>query len=194
MCFFVQLYFTATSVIFTDINIIIGYGLINRVPGGFYMQEREMKKVADSETELVHILFPKTLNQYNRLYGGQLMEWMDELAGVVARRHCGMNVVTAAVDSMDFKAGAYIGDTIYILGKMTYVGTTSMEIRLDTFVEDLKTGERTLTNTAYFVCVAVDENMRPTPVPGLELVTDEERAEWEAGERRTKMRKERNGR
>ena len=65
-----------------------------------------------------------------------------------------------------------------------------MEVRVDTFVETID-GKRSLVNRAYIVMVALDENEMPTPVPGLILETDEERAEWEAGLKRSQLRKQR---
>ena len=120
--------------------------------------ERQEKRVSDSCTEQVHILFPANLNHTDRLYGGQLLAWLDEIAAVVAARHSMSGVVTASIDRLDFKAGASRGDTVYIRGFLTYVGRTSMEVRLDSYVEDMKDGKRRLINTAFFVMVAVDEN------------------------------------
>ncbi len=147
------------------------------------------KRVSDSITEQVHILTQGSLNGYRRLFGGQLMSWIDVVAAVVARRHSGKNVTTAVVDMLEFKAPAYANDTIFILGKITYVGRTSMEVKVMVYVEELN-GERKLINTAYVVMVALDENERPTPVPGLILETDEEREEYENAKLRRKRRME----
>ena len=80
--------------------------------------------------------------------------------------------------------------SMILRGKMTYVGRTSMEIKVDSYVERLN-GDRKLVNTAYLVMVALDENHQPVEVPRLLLETDEERAEWEAGKRRQELRKQR---
>ena len=118
------------------------------------------------------------------------MEWIDILAGVVARRHSGHDVTTAAVDNLQFKAPAHVGDTMALVGQITHIGHTSMEVRVDTFVEGLD-GEKHLVNTAYLVLVALDDQGQPTPVPPLLLETEEERREWEAGIRRYNLRKQR---
>ena len=144
------------------------------------------KRIKDSITEQVHILTQANLNGYRRLFGGQLMSWMDIVAAVTARRHSERNVTTAVVDMLEFKAPAYANDTICIIGKITYVGNTSMEVKVDVYVEEL-THERRLINTAYFVMVALDENEKPTKVPGIILETEEEKIEYE----KAKMRKER---
>lgn len=150
----------------------------------------EAKKVKDSLTEHVEILMPGHINGYKRLFGGQLMEWIDIVAGVVAKRHSNRNVTTASVDNLQFKAPAYANSTIVLKGKITYVGTTSMEIKVDTFVENLD-GTQNAINHAYLVLVALDENDNPVEVPGLTVETEEEIAEWEGGIRRAKLRKKR---
>ena len=152
------------------------------------MSERICKHAAESCTEQVQILMPEHINGYKRLFGGRLMEWIDIVAGVVARRHSGCNVTTAAIDNLQFEGAAHVNNTIVLQGRVTYVGNTSMEVRVDSFVEHLD-GSRTKVNRAYLVMVALDENEKPTTVPGLILETDEDRAEWEAGEIRDALRK-----
>ena len=147
------------------------------------------KRVSDSFTEQVHILSQANLNGYSRLFGGQLMGWIDVVAAVVARRHSGRNVTTAVVDMLQFQAPAYANDTLLILGKITYAGRTSMEVKVTVYVEELS-GERKLINTAYVVMVALDENERPTEVPGLILETEEERTEYENAKLRKARRME----
>ncbi len=148
------------------------------------------KKVSDSKTEQIQILMPEHINGFNRLFGGKLMEWIDVVAAVVARRHSGCNVTTASVDNLQFKSAAYVNSTIFLSGQITYVGTTSMEVRVTTYVEKLN-GIRHMINRAYLVLVALDENDHPVPIPGIILETDEERLEWEAGEKRRELRKQR---
>ena len=150
----------------------------------------EQKRVSDSLTEQVQIIMPSHSNGVNRLFGGQLVEWIDVVASVVARRHSGCNVTTAAIDNLQFKEGAYINNTLVLIGRITYVGKTSMEIRVDTYVEDV-TGIRKVVNRAYLVMVAIGNNGAPTEVPKLILETESEKAEWEAGERRHALRCER---
>jgi len=149
------------------------------------------KRVTDSITEQVHIVMPSHISGTNRLFGGQLLAWIDEVSAVTARRHSGCNVITAAIDNLQFKSAVYINNILVLIGRVTYVGTTSMEVRVDTYVEDHLTGTRKVVNRAYLVMVALDENENPTEVPRLILETEAERAEWEAGLRRYQLRKER---
>lgn len=118
------------------------------------------------------------------------MEWIDEIAGLVAIRHSQSNVITASVDNLKFIRGAFQNDLIVLIGKLTYVGHTSMEIRVDTYVESLD-GIRRPINRAYLILVAVDKDGVPQEVPRLQIVTESERAEWEAGKRRKEMRTQR---
>lgn len=148
------------------------------------------KRVSDSKTEQVQWVSQSDLNGYKRLFGGKLMQWIDIVAGVTARRHSGKNVTTLMVDSLQFKEAAYANDLIVIIGKVTYVGRTSMEVCVRSYVEE-QDGMRRLINTAYFVMVALDENEKPTEVPGLILESEEEKMEWEFAKKRNEMRKNR---
>ena len=140
------------------------------------------KKVADSQTEQTYLMRPKYLNGYGKLFGGQLMGWIDEIASIVAMRHSESEITTAAIDNLNFKESASVDDVIVLRGKITHVGRTSMEVRVDTYVESRR---------AYVVMVAVDDCQHPIPVPGLLVETEAEKAEWEGGEKRYALRKQR---
>lgn len=117
------------------------------------------------------------------------MQWIDVVAGVVARRHADSDVLTAAVDHLEFLAPAHLDDIVTLLGRVTYVGTTSMEVCVDTYVERRSAGnERIHVNRAFLTMVAVDSERKPHIVPMLELLTDEERADFEAGRKRREAR------
>lgn len=150
----------------------------------------EAKPARLSRTVQTQIVLNEHINGAGRLFGGRLMEWIDIVAAVAARRHSGRNVTTASVDTLSFKAPAYLNDTVSIEGVVTCTGHTSMEVRVDTYVEALD-GQRSMINRAYLVLVALDEQGHPTPVPPLLAETDEEKAEQEAGLRRTALRKQR---
>lgn len=149
------------------------------------------KRVSESITEQVHIVMPSHISGTNRLFGGQLLAWIDEVSAVTARRHCEHDVTTAAIDNLQFKAGVHINNILLLVGRVTYVGNTSMEIRVDTYVENHLTGTRKVVNRAYLVMVALDEEEKPTEVPHLLLETEAERGEWEAGLRRKQLRNDR---
>lgn len=153
-------------------------------------QNDNYKKVSDSIVETVRIVRPNHLNGANRLFGGILMQWIDEVAGIVAKRHAMTNVITASVDNLTFVRGAFQNEMVVIVGKLTWVGTSSMEVMVETYVENIKR-ERKLINKAYLVMVSIDENDNPVKVPRLTLDTEEQKVEWENAEIRRMIRKER---
>ena len=147
------------------------------------------KRASESCTEQVQILFSADMNGAKRLFGGKLMAWIDVVAAVTARRHSGKNVSTAYVDSVQFLGAAYADDTLVLRGCVTYTGNTSMEVKVETYVEELD-GTKRMVNTAYVVLVALDEMEKPTPVPPLLIETEEERKLWEEAKKRCALRKE----
>lgn len=151
---------------------------------------RAVKKVEASLTEQQYLICPAHINHYGRLFGGNLLSWIDELAGIVAIRHSGANVTTAAIDNLQFKAPAYAGDMVVLQGMVTYVGRTSMEVRIDTYRES-PDGTREMINRAYIDMVAIDDDGHPTEVPDLLVETDEQRQEYEAAKKRKQMRQQR---
>jgi len=151
--------------------------------------ERRDKSAAESRVETFHIIMPENMNGSGRLFGGSLMCWIDEVAGLVGRRHAQMNVTTGTVENLKFLRGAYLQDIIVITGRVTYVGNTSMEVKVETFVEATG-GERELINRAYLTMVGIDENDRPCRLPRLILETEEDKTEWEKAEKRRQIRQE----
>lgn len=147
----------------------------------------DKREVSESIVETVHMVRPNHLNASGRLFGGVLMQWIDEVAGLVAKRHTRMNVTTASVDNLKFLHGAYQRDVIVIRGKATYVGRTSMEVKVDTYIE-ANDSSRTLINRAYFTMVGLDKNDKPTAIPDLILITEKEEEEWENAKKRREMR------
>ena len=146
------------------------------------------KRVSDSIVEIAHVVRPTDLNNANRLFGGTLMSWIDEAAAIVARRHANMNVITASVDNLNFLRAAHMRDLVVIIGKITYVGRTSMEIKVESYAEHMD-GTRELINRAYLTMVALDDNGKPAKVPELILEEEEEIEENENAKIRREMRK-----
>ncbi|MCD8351721.1 MAG: acyl-CoA thioesterase [Planctomycetaceae bacterium] len=146
------------------------------------------KTVRESLTEQVYIVMPQHLNGFGNLFGGQLAMWIDLLAGVVASRHCRTKITTAAIDNLRFHESVGPSSLLVMRGRMTYTGRTSMEVRVDSFVENTMTGERSLVNTAFVTQVALNDDNRPIPVPPLIPETDEERANFMAGKKRREFR------
>lgn len=150
------------------------------------------KPASASMTESTHMIMRSDLNGGTRLFGGRLMEWIDMTAAIAARRHCGTDVTTASVDYLVFKHPAFLNDIVVISAYVTYVGTTSLEVRVDTFVENVETGQRHLINNAYLTEVSVGDDERPLPIRyDLELTDQEGRDEWEAARKRRAVRRAR---
>lgn len=153
------------------------------------METRETvtRTVEESRVENVHIVRPEHMNSAGRMFGGALMQWIDEVAGLVAKRHAHTMVTTASVDNLHFITSAYLNDVVVLIGRITYVGNSSMEVRVDTYVESIN-GTRTPINRAYLTVVALDEAGKPVRVPRLTLSNPTEEAEWEGGIKRREMR------
>ena len=83
------------------------------------MNEIKEKSVEVSRTEVSHLLCNRDMNGAGRLFGGQLLMWIDEVAGIVAKRHCECNVTTASIDNLQFKEACYLGDVIVLIGYLT---------------------------------------------------------------------------
>ena len=147
--------------------------------------------MADSATEMTQLVLPQHANVHGSVLGGTVMHWIDLAAAVVANRHSRRPVVTAAFDEMAFLAPVMVGQVALIHARMTLVDRSSMEIRVDMESEDVLTGERRRTGTAFVTFVALDPvTRRPTPVPALVLDTDEEKREHTRALERRRLRLE----
>ena len=140
-------------------------------------------------TTAVQIVLPQHCNGYAkpRLFGGQLMAWIDIIGAVAARRFTHRAVTTVCIENLSFIGPAYLNDTVVQEARVTWTGRTSLEVRVDSHVEQLD-GTRTLVNRAYIVFVALDDEDRPTPVPVFTPETEEERQEYQAAVRRRELR------
>lgn len=147
------------------------------------------KRIEDSSTEQIHLLKYEDINGEGRLFGGQLVSWIDEVAGTVAKRHAGTQITTASIDNLQFKNAAYLNDLVVIIGHLTYVGRTSMEVRVDSYVEDIA-GYRRPINRAFLTLVALDDDQNPMPVPyGLTIENEIQQMEWDNAKKRIELRK-----
>ena len=143
-------------------------------------------------TSAVQIVMPQHCNGYSRprLFGGQIMAWIDIVGAVAARRYTHRSVTTVCVDNLNFIAPAYLNDTVVQEARVTWTGRTSLEVRVDSFVEQLD-GNRALVNRAYAVFVALDEQDRPAEVPPFTPQTEEEKREYASALERRKIRLQR---
>ena len=138
----------------------------------------------------VQIVLPQHCNGYEipRLFGGQIMAWIDVVGAVAARRFAGTNVTTVCIDNLTFLSPAYLNDTVVQEARVTWSGNTSLEVRVDSYVESLD-GARSLINRAYVVYVALGADDRPVKIgQSFEPETAEEKAEYAAAIERRKRR------
>jgi len=120
----------------------------------------------DSYTEHVEIVMYRHTNGAGRLFGGSLMQMIDTVGAICARRHAGTEVTTVAIDNLSFKAPAQLNSTLLLTAEVEHVGRTSIKVKITTYVEDLS-GAREEINVAHLTFVAMDRFNRPTPVPRL---------------------------
>lgn len=133
------------------------------------------KPVSASRTELAELMMPQHANMLGKVFGGTILSLIDKAAAAAAIRHSGRICVTATFDQVVFHAPIEIGELVRIVAAVNAVGRTSMEVGVEVFSTNIRTGETRHTNTCYVTMVAIDEAGRPTPVPPLVLETDEER-------------------
>jgi acyl-CoA hydrolase len=144
-----------------------------------------------SVVEMTQLILPMHANNHGTLFGGQLVAWMDMAASIAAMRHAHQQVVTVAIDQITFQRPIRLGQAVLLRAKLTWAGRTSMEVKVEVEAENLLTGARELTNTAFLTFVAVDADGRPVPVPPIEPSTAEELADFEAAAERRRQRLER---
>lgn len=150
-------------------------------------EPRPSFKVSQSALIASHLMMPQDANVQGNVYGGTIMKLMDEIASVVASKHCRKNVVTASIDQMSFLKPVYIGNLLVLKASVNYVGTTSLEVGVRIEAEDLGTGSIVHTGSSHMTFVALDEEGRPSIVPQIIPETEEEKRRYaEAKARRTR--------
>jgi acyl-CoA hydrolase len=146
------------------------------------------KPVSASRTEMVEVVLPQDANVFGNILGGRVMHLVDIAAAITAHRHCRSMAVTASVDHIDFRNPIRIGEVILLKASLNRAFHTSMEIGVKVFSEDLLTGEKKHTTSAYVTFVAVDETGRPKPVPPVICETSEDRRRFRQALVRRKYR------
>ncbi|MBI4169154.1 MAG: acyl-CoA thioesterase [Acidobacteria bacterium] len=120
-----------------------------------------------SKVEMTEVVLPEDTNQYGHAWGGRVMALIDKAAVIAALRHCRINVVTASVDSLTFRAPVRLGHILRLRASVNAAFRTSMEVGVKVLSEDPLTGLQAHCCSAYVTMVALDATGRPTPVPGL---------------------------
>ncbi|WP_118950900.1 acyl-CoA thioesterase [Taibaiella helva] len=122
------------------------------------------QRILDSETRIFKAVFPNNTNHYDTLFGGTAMQLMDEVAFIAATRFTRKKVVTVSSDKIDFKMPIPGGTIIELIGRVTYIGTTSLKVKVDIYIEEMYSVMREKAITGTFTFVAIDENKRPVKI------------------------------
>ena len=131
---------------------------------------------------------PDKANFTGHVHGGDLLKYLDQVAYACATRYAGEYVVTLSCDKVLFKYPIHVGNLVTFLSTVNYTGTTSMEVGIKVVAEDIKSRIVQHTNSCYFTMVAIDENGKPTKVPQLEPIIDEDKRRFADGKRRKELR------
>ena len=148
----------------------------------------EAKKASESHTTMNELVLPNDTNVFGNLMGGRLMYWMDIAAGIAAGRHCNTPSMTVSVDNISFKNPIKLGNVVHIEAKVCRAFSTSMEINIRVWGEDLLHQYKYESNEAFFTFVALDPNGKPRTVPQLIAETEEEKRLYEGALRRRQIR------
>jgi acyl-CoA hydrolase len=147
------------------------------------------KPVSASRSEMADVVLPAQTNPLGKLLGGHVMHLVDIAAAMAAHRHSNSYVVTASVDYIDFRNSVSLGEIVMLKSQVNRVFHTSMEVGVEVYSENVLTGERKHTTTAYVTFVAIDEKThRPKPVRPLILESPEEKRRYEEAAERRKTR------
>lgn len=135
-----------------------------------------------SRGTITTFVMPHMQNGLGDLFGGNLMSLVDQAAAVAAIRHAGCQAVTASIDRVDFREPIAVGELVTCEAAVDFVGNSSMDITVEVYAENIRSGEKRHTHTAHVVFVAIDANRKAVRVPRLIPETDEERARYAAAE------------
>ena len=149
---------------------------------------RKQRPVADSYVIMTELVLPNDTNTLNNLMGGRMMHLMDIAAAIAAQKHSNRIVVTASVDNVSFRDPIRLGNVVTLQAQVTRAFSSSMEVHIDVWAEDIPSGTRMKTNEAFFTFVAVDQSGRPIDVPDAIPESAEEIALYEGALRRRQLR------
>ncbi|RYF67944.1 MAG: acyl-CoA thioesterase, partial [Cytophagaceae bacterium] len=146
------------------------------------------KRASESHTIMTEMVLPNDTNTLNNLMGGRLLHFMDIAAAIAAQKHSNRVVVTASVDNVSFAEPIKLGNIVTMKAQVTRAFSSSMEVFIEVWAEDIPAGVRVSTNSAYYTFVAVDQSGRPIEVPPVIAETDDEKARFESALRRRQLR------
>lgn len=144
------------------------------------------KKATESLAIQTKMVLPNDTNPLNTLFGGRLLEWMDEIASISAHKHSGRVVVTASINNVSFDQPIFAGEIVSLIAKVSRAYNSSMEVFVDVFIEN-SDGSRKKSNEAIYNFVAIDQNRNPIGVPSIIPETQEEKKRFDSALRRKQM-------
>jgi acyl-CoA hydrolase len=150
----------------------------------------EAKLVRESQAEMVEVVLPNDANPLGNILGGKVMHLIDIAAAIAAHRHSRSYVVTASMDHVDFLHPVRIGELIVLKSSVNRVFHTSMEVGVKVFAENVLTGERRHTSSAFVTFVAIDDQGKPKAIPPVIPETEEDKRRYEQAEARRRYRLE----
>ncbi|XP_048471074.1 cytosolic acyl coenzyme A thioester hydrolase isoform X1 [Rhincodon typus] len=142
--------------------------------------------VGYSQSSLIHLVGPSDCALHKFVQGGVTMKLMDEVAGIVAARHCKTNIVTASVDAINFHQKIQKGSVMTVSGRMTFTSNRSMEIEVFVDVDHVMESPKGKAPavTAFFTYVSLDKEGKALPIPMLKIETEDEKRRFEEGRNR----------
>jgi acyl-CoA hydrolase len=143
---------------------------------------------AETRVETVQVVLPNDANPLGNILGGTVMHLIDIAGAITAHRHSRSYVVTASVDGVNFAQPIRVGQVIMLRSEVTRAFHTSMEVEVKVYLEDYVKEERCLTSSAYVTYVAVDQQLRPKPVPPLIVRTAAEKRRYQEALTRRRRR------
>lgn len=146
------------------------------------------RNVASSQSEMTEIILPNDTNTLGNLLGGRLMHFIDLTGAMAAYRHSRTNIVTAAMDHIDFIRPVHLGDLLTLKSSVNRAFSTSMEVGVKVWAENTRTGSIVHVASAYLVYVAIDKEGRSQKVPQLLPETPDERRRYDDALRRREHR------
>ncbi|MBC3541558.1 acyl-CoA thioesterase [Rufibacter sediminis] len=149
---------------------------------------RKQKSVKESYVRMTELVLPNDTNTLNNLMGGRMMHWMDIVSAISAQKHSNRIVVTASVDNVSFRESIKLGNVITLEAQVTRAFSTSMEVHITVWAEDIPSGTKVKSNEAYFTFVALDENGQAVTVPEALPESDEEKEQYAGALRRRQLR------
>ena len=146
------------------------------------------KNVSESEVHSEIIVLPADTNMFGDLYGGRLVEWMDNIGSITAFKHSRMKVVTGSIDTLFFLSPIKLGYIVHLHSFVTFTTRSTMEIEIDVSSENVTSGTTSVTTRAFFTYVALDENGHAAEIPQLILENEAEKQKFNDGEIRSEQR------